>query len=238
MVLQAVSEIFSYKVQANDGYLGGYISDLLFDDESWKLRYFVLRKNDWLQGRSMLVEPLAIAALDPEQRLLHLRLSWAYVQDSPTLRDHPPIYLQRQAELNLQPPLWSAYGGVYDPAFAPIYYTIQERLQREQSQEDEDYIRRAPFHYDVHMRSVAEICHYTLATEQGTLAHVADLLLNDETWHFDTILIETGHWFSRQQSSILTASITHISWKHQRIMTTIAQKQRSSHAAQNERLSN
>jgi hypothetical protein len=52
-----------YTIEAPDGKVG-QISDILFEDNTWKLRWFVINTGPWLLGRKLLIHPAALGRPD------------------------------------------------------------------------------------------------------------------------------------------------------------------------------
>jgi hypothetical protein len=54
--LRSAREIVGYNVEARDGPIG-HIEDLLFDEESWAIRYVVMNTRNWLPGKHVIISP-------------------------------------------------------------------------------------------------------------------------------------------------------------------------------------
>ena len=65
-MLRAVETLWGFELKAEDGHIGE-ISDLYFDDQTWKVRHFVAETGKWLQDKRVLINPRRIANLLPEQ---------------------------------------------------------------------------------------------------------------------------------------------------------------------------
>ncbi len=59
-------KLTGYTIQATDGHIGD-VSDVLFDDATWKTRWLVVDTGHWLPGRKALIHPFAIAGIDDER---------------------------------------------------------------------------------------------------------------------------------------------------------------------------
>ena len=57
------SSLKGLAVEAKDGKIG-VVSDVLFDDRTWKSRWMVVDTSHWLTGRKVLVHPSAMAQPD------------------------------------------------------------------------------------------------------------------------------------------------------------------------------
>ena len=53
-MLRNASAIHGYAIVASDGHLGT-VSDILFDDASWLVRWLVVDTGKWLSGRKVLL---------------------------------------------------------------------------------------------------------------------------------------------------------------------------------------
>lgn len=58
-MLQIVSKLKGYSIEAKDGTIGT-ASDFLFDDSSLKVRWLVVDTGNWMTGRKVLIQPSAI----------------------------------------------------------------------------------------------------------------------------------------------------------------------------------
>jgi hypothetical protein len=57
-MLWHASAINGYAIEASDGDIGT-VSDFLFDDASWLVRWLVVDTGNWLSGRKVLLPPSA-----------------------------------------------------------------------------------------------------------------------------------------------------------------------------------
>jgi sporulation protein YlmC with PRC-barrel domain len=60
-MLRNASAIKGYAIAASDGRIGT-VSDFLFDDDSWLVRWLVVDTGKWLSGRKVLLPPLRLGA--------------------------------------------------------------------------------------------------------------------------------------------------------------------------------
>ena len=97
-MLQDGSVLRRYEIEASDG-ANGSVTDFLFDDRTWKVRWLVVDAGNWLTGRLVLVHPSAIGRADYIRRMLPVKLTKTRVAASPDIiRDQP---VSRQNEMNL-----------------------------------------------------------------------------------------------------------------------------------------
>ena len=75
-----------YCIEATDGHLGS-VADLLFDDQSWIIRWLVVDTGNWLPGRQVLLPVSALGIPDVGARAMPVRLTMQQVRDAPGARD-------------------------------------------------------------------------------------------------------------------------------------------------------
>ena len=88
--LRSVRGLRRKRVAAKDGAVGGVV-DVLFDDQSWAVRYFVVDNGRPMPQRDLLVEPQRI---EERGEVLHLGLTREELERCQDLEEHKPIYLQ------------------------------------------------------------------------------------------------------------------------------------------------
>ncbi len=67
-MLWNASSIYGYAIEASDGPLGT-VSELLFEDTNWAVRWFVVDTGDWRAGRKILLPFSALG--QPDRALRH-----------------------------------------------------------------------------------------------------------------------------------------------------------------------
>src|SRR5215213_6163742 len=66
-MLWDASALDGYAIEASDGRIGS-VSDFLFEDTSWKVRWLVVDTGGWLSGRKVLLPLSALEKPDPSLR--------------------------------------------------------------------------------------------------------------------------------------------------------------------------
>ncbi len=69
-------------VQASDGSLGT-VSDLLFDDASWAVRWLGLKTGNWRQGKEVLISPRSTQSIRRTDHLIYLAVNRSRRRTSP-----------------------------------------------------------------------------------------------------------------------------------------------------------
>jgi uncharacterized protein YrrD len=53
------NNLIGYKLEATDGEIGK-VETFYFDDDTWTIRYMVVKTGGWLSGRKVLISPEAV----------------------------------------------------------------------------------------------------------------------------------------------------------------------------------
>lgn len=91
--LRSAESLRKYKIHARDGKVGT-VDQLLFDDESWIIRYLVVNTGNWLLERLVLISPISIERIDWAQERVKLALTRQQVEDSPPIDLDEPVSRQ------------------------------------------------------------------------------------------------------------------------------------------------
>ena len=67
------------------------MSDLLFDDTTWRLRWIVANTRYWFPSGEVLLPVSALGRPDPRWRLLPVDLTVRQIEGSPPAGEHPPL---------------------------------------------------------------------------------------------------------------------------------------------------
>jgi uncharacterized protein YrrD len=89
--LRSSGEIVGYDIQAADDSIG-HVKDLVFDDESWAIRYFVVdTRNWWPGGRKVLIGTTWIQQIDWATMRVRVTLTRDQVMNSPPYDELEPL---------------------------------------------------------------------------------------------------------------------------------------------------
>jgi sporulation protein YlmC with PRC-barrel domain len=225
-MLRHKSDVRGYAIHARDGFIGT-ISDFLFDDTSWVVRWLVVDTGNWLPGRKVLLPPSALEHVNHIANQFNVKLSRQRVRDSPDAETDLPV--SRQAEADIYnyygwSPYWGdgsymglvGYGGGY-AIDAPV--PSLSLMQREQAIDDARRPRRDPA-----LRSAEEIVGYHIHASDGAIGHVADLLVDDTDWDIQYLVVEAGNWWAGNKLLISPLSVQEIQWSDKAISLDLDRK--------------
>src|ERR1700735_4363213 len=93
-----INSLTGYSLKASNAEIGE-VKEFYFDDETWKIRYMVVKTGGWLSGREVLIAPHAIENVNLLDRFFEVGLTKKQISDSPNIDTHKPVYRQQETEL-------------------------------------------------------------------------------------------------------------------------------------------
>jgi len=214
-MLRHQSQVKGYAIHASDG-LVGTISDVLFDDATWLVRWFVVNTATWRAGRRVLLPPSALASVNHIGHQFVVKLNRHQVRDCPDVDTDAAVSRQHEADIYDHygwAPYWSAssymgivgFGGYLgEPLIAP---PSLELMQREKSLAD---ARQAAS--DPTLRSIGEVTGYAVHAIDGEVGHVEDFLIEDDDWSIHYLVVETGTWWHGNKLLVSPLAVQSIQW--------------------------
>jgi sporulation protein YlmC with PRC-barrel domain len=95
--LRSVREVIGYQVEARDGRIGS-VSDMIADDETWRIRHLAIDPGSWLNGQQTLVVPLCVSRISWANRAVAVDLTADQVRDG--LRFDPAAAVNLRHEIH------------------------------------------------------------------------------------------------------------------------------------------
>jgi len=220
-MLRNASTVHGYAIAASDGELGT-VSDFLFHDVSWLIRWLVVDTGHWLSGRKVLLPPLVLGHIDEEGQEFAVRLTKRQVQDSPDIDTNRPV--SRQMETHVYDyygwnPYWSAgmYMGGYGYSGSNMSGAVASSPYlgaRRREEEIADARRRDD---NPHLRSTQALTGYHIHASDGGIGHVEDFLLEDVDWSIHYLVVDTKNWWPGKKVLISPRSVKRIDWTGKRV---------------------
>ena len=211
-MLWNASAIKGYAIAASDGQLGT-VSDFLFDDASWLIRWLVVDTGNWLCGRKVLLPPMVLGHPHPTEHEFPVQLTRQQVKDSPDINADQPV--SRQMETHVydyygRDPYWGTdlYMGGLGYLGGPMMgsYPIESRRR----QQDIADMQRSDG--DPHLRSIEAVTGYHIHASDGEIGHVEDFLVDDTDWSIHYLVVDTKNWWPGKKVLISPRSAQSVNW--------------------------
>jgi len=225
----SASGIKGYAIAASDGKIGT-VSDFLFDDDSWLVRWLVVDTGHWLPGRKVLPPPLALGHPDPEKLEFPVRLSMTQVKESPNIKTDRPVSRQMKSDVydyHGWRPYWGA--GFYMGGFGYPNGAWVGSPPLGFSRREEEIARRQRDRDDPRLRGTQAVTGYHVHASDGEIGHVEDFLVEDTDWSIHYLVVDTKNWWPGKKVLISPASAHDINWTDGRVNLNVdRQKVRTS----------
>jgi sporulation protein YlmC with PRC-barrel domain len=206
------SALKGYDIQAEDGIIGT-VSDFLFDDTTWALRWLVVDNSTWLSERRLLLHPSSIDKTKAyDRRVLPVMLTKAQIEGSPDIGHDQPV--SRQMEMSLYDyygasPLWDGgyfgAGAIASPLSSPPIYG-----QTPMGSPDGD--RRQEDDHASHLRSIASVTGYHVHAKDGLIGHVDNFMIDDSHWTIPFIIVDTKNFWPGKHIILSPQAVTEVDW--------------------------
>lgn len=191
-----IDSLIGYGMHATDGEIGEVV-DFYFDDETWTIRYLILKTGNWLSGRKVLISTSGLSPTDIKPGLFPISITKKKIRQSPDIDTDKPVSRQQEAMLN-QHHFWQNYwgSGSYGGEMG-IANALPVRIKE---------IDRDPAE-DIHLRSIAEVSGYAVHASDGEIGHVGDFIVDDQTWKLIDLVVDTHNWIGGKK---VLVEVTHV----------------------------
>ncbi|OHV81907.1 PRC-barrel domain-containing protein [Ensifer sp. LCM 4579] len=220
-MLWSASDMKGCGIDATDGSIGT-IGDLLFDDQNWTVRWFVVETGVVFTGRKVLLPPSAILSSDSIGRLLSVNVTKQQVKDSPEIDFDAPVSRRQESSVYDHygwHPYWGPHTYFAPGARAPVVPVPTPDYEEELAASD------ARGEGDPHLRSANEVTGYYVNATNGDIGHVEDLVVDTDAWAIRYIAVDTVNWWPGKKVLISPMSLTNVIWATQTVNTSLTRDQ-------------
>ena len=218
-MLVSAKELRGYSIRATDGDAGS-VKGLYFDDESWKVRYVVVRAGGLIANRPVLIVPEFVERTDRSARVLHLGLTKEQVGSAPGVASDRPVVDQEEVahfdDHGAYPYWgsgWEAAGAspVHAGPGAPDRTAAVGILRKEEG--------------DPSLRSTRKIESYSIGATDAGAGHVEDFLVDDEEWEIRYVVVGTRDVMPGTKVLISPRWTSAVSWSEEEVRVDLTREQ-------------
>lgn len=219
IMIRSAKSLTGFELQATDGALGK-VKDLYFDDVKWNVRYVVVDTAAWLRSRKVLLSTGVFFGSDWDASQLLVDLTQDQIRKSPSIDTEEPIDREDEESLHRYygwPTYWSestdgmesmaGLGGAIGAV--PVGLTPSPRSNV--AVPGPTLGRRAP-DGDRRLRSVNQVVGYHIEATDGSIGHIEDFLVDDQTWDIRYCIIDTRNWLPGKKVLLAPEWISRIRW--------------------------
>jgi len=220
-MLRSIKKLYGKRLGASDGEIG-HVKDFYFDDQNWAVRYVIVDTGAWLPGRQVLISPHAFGGLHRVANAIALNLTRKQIEDSPSIELHKPVSRQYE-EAYYQYYGWPFYwegAGLWGMSGVPLLALQPTPLLTKSPTLDGRSRDRA----DAHLRSAQAVNGYHIQASDGTIGHICDFMMDDESWAISQLVIKIGHRFSGKEILASTNSVDRISYDKSTVFVNLTEE--------------
>lgn len=213
-----LDSLIGFEIKALDGEIG-HCKDFLFDDQFWTVRYMVADTGSWLTDKKVLISPMSINRLDLKNRNVETDLAGHEIEQSPLLDEDAPV--SRQYEIR-----WARHYGIvpywagpfaWGPSAFPIRLATHVRR--------DDIVEDADGDQDKNLRSAREILGYKISASDGSIGHIEDFIIDDDTWTIRYTVIDTRNWLPGGRKVLISHLwIEFIDWSERKVWVNLTKE--------------
>jgi hypothetical protein len=188
-------------VIATDGEMGS-VSDFLFDDQSWMIRYLAVDVGSWLSRRAVLLAITALEQPDWSKKTFRVNLMKEQVRNSPDVDTEKPV--SRQQEIAMR----EYFGWRTDWADSEFGSFSSLPAGREYPVHTKE---------DSHLRSVWQLTGYEVWATDSEIGRLEGFIVDDASWHLGYLDVKAGDWLHSRSMLVPTSSVASVSWADHRV---------------------
>lgn len=215
-MLWDASTIKGYEVEATDGSIGT-VSDWLFEDVGWAVRWLVVDVGHWLTGRKVLLPRYVLESPDRSLGHLPVKLTLQQVKDGPEVDMKQPVARQIEANVDTYYRRVAYPIGSDGPLVNRLAQPSGETLPFGPASDDVE--PDAPG--DPHLRSIAALTGSHVHATDADIGHIDNFLLEDRNWRIRYLAVDTGNWWPGEKVLISPRSVQQIDWAERSIHVDI-----------------
>lgn len=213
---RSIKSLYGFTLKETDGELGK-VKDFYFDDDSWTVRYLVVKTGKWLSNKEVVISPKVIQQIDWEHREFAVSLTRNQIQNSPDIDTEKPVSRQ-QEELLSSYYQWGGYWGD-DLHGGAIFGMMPDELYDEEKAEGQrlsgqNVQVKKNADGDQHLRSTQRVAGHKIHASNGEIGEVTDYIIDDSTWKITSLVVSTGTWMESKNILIDTGWIKEVNWEN------------------------
>lgn len=203
-MLLLAKQMLGASIEASDGKVGK-LCDLLFDDQTWAIRYLVLDAGTWLNRRRITLPPNVIQDRDWADHWLSVTgLSRQQAIECPGSETHLPIGHTALEEATIVD--WDVYW----------IHLLEHPWQVSD---------------DPHLRNTVEVSGYHIQGTDGPVGHIADFVVDEQTWMIRYLVVDTRNWLPGKHVLVAPSRVDEIDG-HQRKARLLLPRETIRHSPQ------
>ncbi len=193
-----LKSIIGYRIVAKDGEIGK-LDDLYFEDDSWTIRYLVIKLEEGTSGRKALIPPSAMAPDQDSKGIFFVDHTKAEIFNSPNIDTDKPVSRQQEIELYGHY-AWKGYweSGFYNGGLGTAAEPLPATGNRTGT--------------DLHLRSSLFVSGFHVHGVGCEIGYIYDFILDDKTWQILDLVVDTRSFQGGKKILISVKRVLQMRW--------------------------
>jgi hypothetical protein len=205
-----VNGITGYRIVATDGEVGK-VEELYLDDQTWVIRYLVVKMEDDvsgvsgvfplspMSGRKVLLAPDALIKDHVVQGVFFVNHTKEQIRNSPDIDTDKPVSQQQEIELYGHY-AWKGYSesGFYAGGLGSVVDALPEKATRPGA--------------DLHLRSTLYITGFHVHATDGEIGCICNFIIDDLSWKVLYVVVDTRHLNGGKKRLVPVKDILQMRW--------------------------
>ncbi len=213
-------QLSHFSICATDDNVGG-IRDILFDDETYVVRYLVADTNTWLPlSRKVVISPISVNQVDTDDETVQINMTVDTLKNSPSIDEHKPV--SREYEENLFKYFGYGYYWIGPGAWGEFAHPNELVELQQETQIDVQQTKKV----ENHLRSCSEMGGYEVATQNDNVGHISNFIVDTNNWHIRLLVVDTNNWLpGGKHLALLPEDIDNIDWAAHHVAVSLTHDQ-------------
>jgi len=210
-----ISHLLGLSIKATDGEVG-IVQDFYFDDQTWIIRYLIIKTGDWLSGRKVLLSPFSLVNTPGKPTSFTVSLTKEQIRNSPDINTDKPVYRQQEIELSDYYPGLDYWGvGHYKGGKANASIILDRQvIQKAFDKDNKPGV-------DLHLQSILHLTGYRVHATDGEIGHASDFIVDDGAWKLQYLVVVMHKLFRDKQVFVPVGNIRKEQWSNAEIYVNI-----------------
>jgi uncharacterized protein YrrD len=218
---RSIKNLIGYTLKETNGELGK-VDEFYFEDETWTIRYLIVKTGNWLSGRKVLISTTALQQPDWQKKEFPVKLTKEQIENSPDIDTDKPVSRQHEEQLSTYYPWGMYWGAEPDEHGAGIFGMMPGDLYEEEGEENNNEISEEDStKNDHHLHSTKAVTGYAIHATDGEIGKVVDYILDDSTWKIKFFIVDTGNWLDSRKVLLSVQWIKEVNWENSVVIADI-----------------
>ncbi len=202
---RSITSLIGYSIKAIDGEIGK-IKEFFFDDETWTVRFLIVKTGNWLTGHRVFISPEALMASDWDNENFKVNLTREQIRNSPLIDTAKPFSRQQEIKIFDYYKL-NSYGN------RGIIVREMQKTVKNGSAKEELFSATLKSYGNNLLHSTRKMTGYAINAVDGAIGQINDFIFNDRNWKLDFMVVDNVDWNPGEKVIISPKRIKEIKWE-------------------------